>query len=544
MIEQSSPPLLQNRTANELSVSHLPPNWLLVARVGWVLLAIIGVAILITSLPGYAQTFAGQLAHTSAQSQNDGTAVLAMLSGMASLATALFSLGLAFFLFRRRFAEPIVAGFSFYLLLYAIVMAGPLEKWVSYWLDGVDPSLGVQTLLIMAPTIALFALFPNGRLVPNWSRWLLIIIIPFSIIFFLFQLFTSRQFAEFDPTILILMGVIWIGCFLAGLYAQYYRFRHVSTPLERQQTKWVIYGFALWVGYILLSSIPYYYLERLLVDGTVPLWISLSILGWFVSLSIVPLCLTFAVARYRLWDIDIIINRTILFGALTAIGVAIYMVVVGLAGIIFQQSSVLTHVVLTAVSILILYRPVQLRLQQGVDKLYPVPEWNSDEELGRSKAGLGETAVTWHSWLALLLWGFAMLIGIAGLAFLFLNWETVKPERWGFWGFQSLNGILISTIGAFIAWNRRQNPVGWLLLISGILGAIVGFSEEVAVYTFLTQPGAVPNGEIIAGLGHWLWIPSYAILGIFIPLLFPNGHFFNKAVALGGAVWPPLGRYC
>ena len=546
MIEQSSPSLTPNMVTNETAVPQLSPNWLLAARVGWILLAIVVVTILITSLPGYGQTFAGRLAHISAQNPNNITVVFAILSGIASLGTALLSLGLAFLFYRRRFMEPMVALLSFYLLLYAIVMAGPLEKWGSYWFDNNDVAMGLQGFLITTPTIALFALFPNGRFVPTWSRWLLIFTIPFSVALFLLQIYNAIPFSEVDPQLLIGVAALLLLCFATGLYAQFYRFRHVSSSLERQQAKWVIYGFSLWLVYILLSSIPYYYLETLPADAPVPLWASISVLGWFVALSIVPLCLTFAVARYRLWDIDIIINRTILFGALTAIGVAIYMVVVGLAGVIFQQSSVLTNVILTAVSILILYRPVQLRLQQGVDKLYPVPEWDSDKELGRSKAGLGETAVTWHSWVALFLWGFAILIGIAGLAFLFLNWDTPKPDRWGFWGFQSLNGILVTTIGAFVAWNRRQNPVGWFLIMSGIFGAIVGLSEEVAVYTFLTQPGAIPNGEIIAGLGHWLWIPSYALLGIFIPLLFPSGHFLSRRwrwVGLFGLLWVAVASF-
>ena len=151
-----------------------------------------------------------------------------------------------------------------------------------------------------------------------------------------------------------------------------------------------------------------------------------------------------------------------------------------------------------------------------------------------------ETAVRKNSRVAVVLWGIAVLIGIVGLVFLVLNWSTPKPDRWGFWGFQSLNGILVATIGAFIAWNRRQNPIGWFLLFSGIIGSIVGLSEEYAVYAGLTSSNALPYGAIVAGLGHWFWIPSYAFLGILIPLLFPDGQFLTarwRWVAALGILW-------
>ena len=59
--------------------------------------------------------------------------ILASLSGLASLVSALLSLGLATVFFRRRFTDPVAAVLWFYLLLYAVLMAGPLAMWSSYW---------------------------------------------------------------------------------------------------------------------------------------------------------------------------------------------------------------------------------------------------------------------------------------------------------------------------------------------------------------------------------------------------------------------------
>jgi signal transduction histidine kinase len=158
--------------------------------------------------------------------------------------------------------------------------------------------------------------------------------------------------------------------YAVGFYTQYYRYRRVSTATERQQTKWVVYGLALWLAYMLLSSIPYYYLESLPPDAPVPWWGSLSVLGWFLSLSIVPICLTIAVTRYRLWDIDILINRTLVYGVLTAVTIGLYALVVGSLATLFQtQANWLVALVATGL-VAVLFQPLRDRLQSRVNRLF------------------------------------------------------------------------------------------------------------------------------------------------------------------------------
>ena len=323
--------------------SPLSGNWLRIARAAWLFLALVAGFILLTSLPAYLQTLGGELAHVSENNQNVVTAVFASLSGIASLATALLSYGLAILFYRRRFAEPVAAGLAFYLLVYAVVMAGPMEHWSSYWLGDQSLALRLQAGLVAVPTIALLVLFPNGRFVPKWSRWVLLLVVPVALTLFVLPINDMTALTGSLSTIVMVLSTGLIVCYGLGFYAQYLRFRRVSSPIERQQTKWVVYGLALWLAYMMLSSIPYYYLENLPPEAPMPWWAAISVLGWFVSLSIVPVCLTVAVMRYRLWDIDIIINRTLVYGALTAVIVVIYALVVGGAGILFQQRSNLTR---------------------------------------------------------------------------------------------------------------------------------------------------------------------------------------------------------
>ena len=359
----------QQLPAVPASVPRLSGTWLLVARIAWLVLALAALFIILTSLPGYAQTFSGQISHVGREDQSLDVTLLAILSGLASLAAALLSLALGAILFRRRFSEPAAAALSFYLLTYAVVMAGPLENWSTYWLGDVSPAMTLQGPLIVVPSVALFALFPDGRFIPRWTRWLLLLAIPWSLSLFFLPGFDPASTSEQSPIVLVMLGLWMISLFAAGIYAQVYRYRKVSSTAERQQTKWVVYGFSLWLGYILLSSVPYFYLSGLPSDAPAPWWGAISVLGWFMALNIVPVSLAIAVTRYNLWDIDLVINRTLVYGALTVCAIGIYVLVVGgIAALFHTQGNWLVALVATGL-VAVLFQPLRDRLQRGANRL-------------------------------------------------------------------------------------------------------------------------------------------------------------------------------
>jgi signal transduction histidine kinase len=311
----------------------------------------------------------GQLSHGVPENIAGSAVVLGTLSALASLASALFSLILAVTFFRRRFEEPAAVALSFYLLVYAVVMAGPLESWFSYWTGDVGWALAMQTSLLATPSVALFVLFPNGRFVPPWTRWVLLLTIPWSISLFFLPGFDSTLTSSLNPVELGLV-VLWYGSFLVvGLYAQVYRYRRVSSPQERQQTKWVVFGFILWLVYILLSTPPYLYLTNLPPGSPVPWWAPANELSWSLALNILPISLAVAISRYRLWNIDLVINRSLVYGTLTASVIGIYALVVGVAGTVFQaQGNWLVALVATGL-IAVLFQPLRDGLQRWVNRL-------------------------------------------------------------------------------------------------------------------------------------------------------------------------------
>ena len=166
--------------------AHLSNRWLQVFRVAWLILAIVALGFLLTSLPGYLPKIGSGLpSHGNELDPTFVDTLLRSLGSLASLISAVISLALAFLLFRHSFENPAVAAISFYLLMYGVIMTGVLEVWGIHWMEASDFVLTIQGMLMATPTVALLVLFPNGKFIPGWTRWLLLITIPWNFIGFL-----------------------------------------------------------------------------------------------------------------------------------------------------------------------------------------------------------------------------------------------------------------------------------------------------------------------------------------------------------------------
>src|SRR5215208_3199062 len=341
------------------SATTLRGRWLLLARAAWVIIATLALGLFLASIPGYVSNVLtlGQADWMGAPVEAPAgmVFVLDLLGVLASIAAALVCLTLAVVLFWRRSDDWMVMFISSYLLLYGTIMAGPLE-WAEGFYPG-WPSLAVdvvQPLFFTTPTIALFVLFPDGRFVPSWTRWLILLSIPLSVAILYLP-------AAYSWT---LMGMIVLG----AVYAQIYRYRHVSTPTERQQTKWVLFGFLLWLVLMGILGVPYSIEMSLPAGSPLPWWSLVSSAGWWVALTIVPLSLSIAVLRYRLYDIDIIINRTLVYGSLTATLVVLYfggIVVLQRMFVLLAGQEQLPQLAVVASTLLIaaLFSPMRRRIQ-------------------------------------------------------------------------------------------------------------------------------------------------------------------------------------
>lgn len=353
-------------------------RWLRLAYTLWIVCAALALLIFLAAIPlGYALRLSGAGFGVPIEAPAWYIAVVSFAQGIVSLLAASVSLALAAILFWKKRADPMTLFVSFYLLAHGIFIAGPLEALNGFpplypgaptssgMLITTDVVLGLQGALLTL-TLLLFYLFPSGRFVPGWTRYAalsLLLITP---------IFIRVSAVEWLPTTTPLAWVTFAACAVligVGVYAQIYRYRRVANPVERQQTKWAVFGLLLTVVLIALSQIPYVIAAQIPSGMAQPWWVPLSGLGWWMAVSIVPFSLAIAVLRYRLWDVDLIINRTLVYGSLTALIVGLYIFVVAIMGALFQTSGNLLVSLLATSLIAILFQPLRERLQRGVNRL-------------------------------------------------------------------------------------------------------------------------------------------------------------------------------
>ncbi len=238
--------------------------------------------------------------------------------------------------------------------------------------------IDLYMVLAIVSFLVLLYLFPDGRFVPVWTRWL------------------AAVYAAFIPTAMFLAGglnglfyaqtvlrpVAYILIFVsmgAGIYAQVHRYRRVSTPTQRQQTKWVVLGFiammlgsTIWMLFVELFPPP---------PGLARLYLNFGGAG-FVALALLafPLSLAVAIQRYRLWDIDLLIRRTLIYSVLTGALALIYFGSVVLLQSLLravggQQSEVI--IVISTLAIAALFAPLRRRVQSAIDRAFYRRKYNA-----------------------------------------------------------------------------------------------------------------------------------------------------------------------
>jgi hypothetical protein len=163
-------------------------------------------------------------------------------------------------------------------------------------------------------------------------------------------------------------------CILASALSLVWRYRHSGGEV-RQQIKWVAFAASL-VGImyaVTLVSGLFLTPETFSNGQGAPLWLALLQDAVLISYAGVPIAVGFAVLRYRLYDIDVLINRTLVYGSLTTRLVAVYVIgVVGLQAIfrgLTGQESTLA-VVASTLAIAALFNPLRRRVQTFVDRRF------------------------------------------------------------------------------------------------------------------------------------------------------------------------------
>jgi hypothetical protein len=228
-----------------------------------------------------------------------------------------------------------------------------------------------------------FSLFPNGRFVPRWMVWLLVIWVVFQSI----NIFFPDAPWGVNNWPFLLVALFWFPLLGSLVFAQIYRFVRVSNPIQQEQTKWVVFGVVVVIVGEFVIFIPPVIFPTL--SGS--LYGLASGQSFDILTLLIPLSFGFAMLRYHLWDIDVLINRTLVYGLLTAILALFYVGLIVilqflLRDIINQNNDV--AIVVSTLVIAALFQPLRRRIQQIIDRRFYRRKYDAASTLAAFSATL------------------------------------------------------------------------------------------------------------------------------------------------------------
>jgi len=359
-------------------------RWLFLTRVAWVAVAITALAIVVFSVPSSFEHYRGVCTAEAEvcveravdQPTPEGVRALqdvglsvrsyALLNVVVDKVFQLMWFAVGALIFWRRSDDRMALLVSVFLVSFGPVTVDPtaanalISSQPAWWL----PVRSVENVGDVS-VVLFFLLFPSGRFVPHWTRWLAVALIAFQVSGVLFPGVYSRS-----PSLETVSFLVFLGGVVSLVWSQVYRYRRFSSPAQRRQTKWVVFGTTLGVAGTFPFQLP---VDLSLVGGDTPLTLLLLKTGFTLSFLLVPLSVSVAVLRSLLFDVDILINRTLVYGSLTTVLVAVYFGGIVLSQRLFvaftgQRSTLV--VVASTLLIAALFNPLRLRIQSFIDRRF------------------------------------------------------------------------------------------------------------------------------------------------------------------------------
>jgi hypothetical protein len=163
--------------------------------------------------------------------------------------------------------------------------------------------------------------------------------------------------------------MVFLGTVVIVTWSLVYRYRRVSSAEQRRQTKWVVFGVALAIA----GSFVQLPVDLQWIDADTPLVLLLFSIGFTLSFLLIPLSVGIAVVRSHLFDIDVLINRTLVYGSLTAMLIGLYfggIVVLQRFFVLLTGQQSTLAVVASTLLIAALFAPLKRRIQSFIDRRF------------------------------------------------------------------------------------------------------------------------------------------------------------------------------
>jgi hypothetical protein len=358
----------------------------------WILLVLFNLSILLVGTPAYYKRLSSMCLSDCAYFQLSQLDALALgklhlsLPFYASYMTGLtfFAILASLFLASTVFWRKSRTGMAVFMS-FALVALGPTFFAVlAEALTENYPLLSLPVRILQAFgvwSLVIFCyLFPNGHFYPR-GTYLFAFLLAIPAVAFLFNSITSILLANSGVGLFILL--VMVVALLAGIVAQILRYKNISGPVEHQQVKWVVFGISFLAFGATVYAVSPLIFPLLREPGILNLLYYL-IAGTFNVLCLLLFFSSFAIAilRYRLWDIDILIHRTLVYGSLTAALVVIYLSSIIFFTEIFRSitgGSSQVAIVISTLGISALFNPLRHRIQNLIDRRFYRQKYDSEK---------------------------------------------------------------------------------------------------------------------------------------------------------------------
>jgi hypothetical protein len=390
---------------NSKTNTRLSGTRLIAARAVWLALVIPSLVLYIASLPVYyvqlqracvdlvTCNITGAL---SIKGLQDLSTLGLSASSYAALITLFFTIivliwsVVGFLIFWRGSDEWFALVTAFFLVMFNITYPGFSTSALALAYPALTVPITVLGSLGLASLALFLVLFPNGRLVPRWMGIFLLLAIIGTVSTALppTSLFSSNNVPGW------LSQVLNILTFGAIIFSQIYRYLRVSNQIERQQTKWVVFGIIIvLLGISVLPLIFNFFFPTYFSQPNIPTSVILGLVNYPILLLLLPLSIGIAILRYRLWDIDRIINRTLVYGIVTIILALVYFGLIFalqflLSGIINRNNDV--AIVVSTLTIYAIFQPTRNRIQRIIDKRFYRSKYDATKIIANFSSTLRE----------------------------------------------------------------------------------------------------------------------------------------------------------
>jgi hypothetical protein len=262
-------------------------------------------------------------------------------------------------------------------------------------------------------------IFPDGRFVPRWGS---IISLLGVLLCLSWAVFPESPFNTYNLETWPLGFVISAALYVGGVLAQLYRYFRVSNPVYKKQTSWIVFG---WSTAILVYTgvfLPLSFFPELNQPGRPRILYTLtSNLAIQVALLFAISCIAVSILRYRLWDIQLIIRRTLQYTLLTSIVALVYISGVVIFQKILEPLTGSTNsplvTVFTTLGVAALFNPLRYQVQDLIDRRFFRKKYNVEQTLANF-AGIARDEVNMDKLTT---------------ALLSVVKETMQPEKVSLW---------------------------------------------------------------------------------------------------------------